>query len=423
MIDQILFDKASKVDPFGRVFYANERVFRAISPESRDLCLKLLTNADKWNLAGLVRTRPTDLSLNGYAMVIEHQKISPPNYCLEWLPNMLKDAALKLVDMNISLLADGYMTKDSHPWNIFFSSAQPIFIDFGSIVPVNAELLSHWHREFVEHFLVPLRLFQRGMHSKAYEYMRLPYNDGQRAVLMNGCLSRFEEWLKPKQPERYFPWLRTKINTLRLAVEPMKWSSYDQKPRVFTDPDSFEPKQRVVYNLLQSLDKGTLLDIGCNNGWYSELAVGLGYSVIAIDNDIPSLERLYIKSRAENLPVLPLVVDFTHLTPAHGVDQAYPSFDQRTPSDVTLMLALVHHLVFSAGMNFEEIAHRVAKLTLNAAIVEFIPSDDAHVSQWDHTGRGWYTQEKFLTAFLNHFKTYEIFNSSPTPRKIFLFTK
>lgn len=50
---------------------------------------------------------------------------------------MLKDAALLHIDLFIRLGRHGLVFKDWHPYNILFKGTNPVFVDFGSIIPTD----------------------------------------------------------------------------------------------------------------------------------------------------------------------------------------------------------------------------------------------------------------------------------------------
>lgn len=422
----VLFDPASLVDPFGKVFYYQGEVYRAINPEGVAICKKVLNMGKTWEKHGLVKTRKASFSLNGYPLTVWHERIQYKNYCMEWLPSMLKDAALKFLEFDLLLLKNNLTCKDAHPWNIFFNFSKPIFIDIGSIVPYNQIVFRTSIAEFQLYFLLPLVLFERQGIEKTYDFLRQPIpNDQVRKVLVSEIPElKFIDALDFSKPYNVLNELADYILTISVNSDlETQWSGYDQKKVSFEKANDFVLKQRVVYDFLSTLPKGDILDIGCNQGWYSLLAERKGHRVVAIDKDIPSISRLYVKAKKKGLRILTLFIDFQYPTPAHGLDSAYPSFEERFYFDVVLAMAIVHHLAYSSKMNFDEIAGRIATLTKRYAVIEFIPKEDFHVSKWDQSKMEWYNRDNFITAFLKYFNMYKVVASSPDPREVFIFSK
>src|ERR1044071_2129460 len=160
IVDSILerdieIEPASDVDPFGRIFYYKNEVYRGVSSESEALCRAILPHFADWEKYGLVKTRETSLSLPGRPIILWHERIEHRNYCSEWLPLMFRDAALMFLNLNLRLLEQGFVCKDGHPWNIFFRFTNPVYIDIGSIVPYSEEAIRWTIKEFSLYFLLP----------------------------------------------------------------------------------------------------------------------------------------------------------------------------------------------------------------------------------------------------------------------------
>jgi len=422
----VVFDPASLMDPFGKVFYYRNDVYRAIQPESVALCTTILKRAAKWEKYGLVKTRKSALSLGAYPLTVWHKKIAYKNYCMEWLPEMFQDAACVFLKLNLKLLNDGFVCKDAHPWNMFFDYSKPVFIDIGSIVPVSDAAFRASMSEFFLYFLLPLILFEKQGFEKTNEFLRLPipnteYRKTIAPSITDSDVLRALDFSKPKQVLKTLIRYISEINVA--SASPTQWSNYDQKEISFKRPHRFIAKQRAVYDFLLTCREGDLLDIGCNSGWYSLLSERMGHRVVGIDNDIPSISRLYKTAKKKGLKILTLYNDFKNPTPKHGLNNVYPSFEERYSFDMVLAMAVVHHLAYSARMTFDEIAGRISGLTKKHAVVEFIPREDLHVRQWNQTGMECYTREDFIESFLRYFKEYCVVKSSPNPREVFIFTK
>jgi SAM-dependent methyltransferase len=184
----------------------------------------------------------------------------------------------------------------------------------------------------------------------------------------------------------------------------------------------YDQKQRSVDAFLRSLGSGTVLDVGANTGWFSELAVHHGHRVVAFDTDDVSISALFERARARNLPILSLRMDAMWPTPAHGLALAYEAAPDRLRSDASLWLAVVHHLARD-GYPFEIIARTVDAFTREAAAVEFIPAEDAHIREWPIAHEAWYTQDRFIAAMAPYFPVVERLPSSPDPRTLLIFRR
>ena len=424
--EMVVFDAASRFDPIGRVFYYQDHVYRAVRQEAVPLCNDILQRMDRWQDYGVIRTRKAPFILDSYALTLWHEKIIYRSYCMEWLPEMLRDAALNFLSLNRALVADAYVCKDAHPWNTFFQYCRPMFIDIGSITYYRRDVFRATIAEFLLYYLLPLVLFEKEGHRATYTFLRRPIpNTAFRQELAKSVLGQsIEEMMDPSRPEITIGRLTDKIAHLNVNDNvTTAWSNYDQKAASYDNPDGFIPKQRAVYDFLLTVPAGDLLDVGCNNGWFSLLAEKRGHRVVALDNDVTSISRLYRTAKDNGLKILTLYGDFSDLTPRHGMDDCYPSFEERYRFDVIVAMAMVHHLCYTAKMSFDDIARKMATLSKRFSVVEFIPKEDVHVRTWDHTGMHWYDRPNFIRSFLKYFHHYEVVKSSPDPREVFIFSK
>jgi SAM-dependent methyltransferase len=435
--NEITFEPASMIDGAGRVFRWNSHLYRAIRYEYAAFYLELF---DKKNIQtlfskGLVTTNIAPLSLDGYAFVLEHDYVPFTSYCAEWSSEMLKAAALLVCDLSIELYAKGLTFKDAHPWNILFDGGRPIFVDWGSIGPTQEQ--PRWpYQEFRERFLYPLYLMCFGQYRFARMFMLDVVNRPKQGDVFRLLLRKipFRTWIQYLLNDRrcmqacfrinvdFFQSLRRMLESIPMTVEKTEWSEYDGPYGKYSYEPSKDWSARMlnVYRVLKTLRPKTVLDIGCNKGWFSELAALEGAQVIAIDIDEPSINSLYHRVRLKRLPILPLVMDICAQTPPHGVNHSYPQAETRLQSEMVLALALTHHLVFKRGLTFESIAKQLAAFTKKWLIVEFIPAEDEHVTKWMNERFSWYHLEGFARALRVFFKRIEVLDSSPLPRLLLL---
>jgi len=436
--DQVRYEPASCVDPAGKVFYHDDKVYRSVSNESLSLTKKILSDGrcNHFFEKGLVRTRFADIKVQGCESVLEHEKIPFVTYCQEWSPLMLKDAALAVCDLSLELAKSGFAVKDAHPWNIHFNKCKPYFVDFGSIVEIDRSF--KWpFREFRRHILFPLWLFSKGRFDDAYRFLHEhPIGIGKRLIekkLFNRIpfsYARFaKSYLRSRKADSRKS-LFTFLSDVRQYVEDMQipsahgfWTTYEQRTTGREDPLELPPKTATVTDLLKSFPKGSLLDMACNKGAYAVIAAEMGYQVVAFDRDPEIVSNIYLENKSGGKDILPLKLDFLWPTPGFGLGlSARPAYE-RLKCDTTLVLALIHHLVFYQKVNFEIIARIISQYTISRAIVEFIPPDDHYVKKWMTERHNWYELANFIDAMNVYFRKHTIFPSSPAPRVIVLFQK
>jgi SAM-dependent methyltransferase len=208
-----------------------------------------------------------------------------------------------------------------------------------------------------------------------------------------------------------------------------EWAGYYKAFHVDDVPsfevnDSWTIKNLNVLKILTELRPDSVLDIGSNTGWYSQLAAKKGSNVISFDTDDACVDQLYRQAKRNYLPILPLLMDFRSPSPGYGPCNRWllPA-TERLACDLVLVLAVVHHLVSKQYLNFEQIAQTLSLFSKKWVLVEFMPPDDEWVRDWLTPEFSWYTLENFMSSLHRHFSQIEILESYPSPRKLLLCTK
>ncbi len=121
-------------------------------------------------------------------------------------------------------------------------------------------------------------------------------------------------------------------------------------------------------------------DLGANTGRYSRIAAEGGAYVLAIDSDQAAVELLYRELRSEGeRRILPLAVDLASPSPALGWrGQERRPLERRGRPDLTLALAVVHHLSIAANVPLREVVDWLASLG-GSLVVEFPHREDPMV--------------------------------------------
>ncbi len=433
-VDEITFKPGSIFDDCGRLFYWKDNIYRAITDQYAGFYQDLL--GDRTTIRylfekGLIETEITDLSLDGYGLILKHKRIQNVSYCMEWTGEMLRDAALMICDLSIEMFKQGLVLKDAHPWNILFDCSKPVFVDFGSIKPLTPS--SKWpYKEFEDRILLPLYLMSRHKHRIVRHLMydtqtTLQPNDVYRLLLNRKSLfkvyniavkhKRYSK-IGKKITQEFLKKLRKEVASLKIGCPKTEWSDYKGPcNRIIENQiDACSPKVRNVQFLLDKFKPKSVLDIGCNEGWFSKMAAKSGARVIATDIDETNLSKLYNSIKGTNIEILPLFMDICASTKIHGLFNAYPSAEKRLKSEMVMCLAVTHHLVFKRGASFNDIAKQLALFTEKWLIVEFVPPDDKYVNKWMSNKYNWYHLDGFRESLQQYFHKIEIFDSTRQPR-------
>ena len=141
-LEQELIPTGMGIDKHAVLFRAHDRLVRAIHAPYSRFYAELIEDPVIAQLIAdgrLVATRKSLFPVPGHSLVLEHPILSLVSYPFEWTPSMFKDAALALLDLNLSLLPRKLCTQDAHLWNVLFNRTQPVFVDFTSIIPAPDE--------------------------------------------------------------------------------------------------------------------------------------------------------------------------------------------------------------------------------------------------------------------------------------------
>jgi len=413
-------------DPAGYLVTKNDRIFRIISAESaEDLKVFLKTEAaarylESGGIASSSFVDPSACSEVGLSelndgissVVVEHKRIRFVSYPYEWPPEMLYAAASLTLNLAADIRVEGFGLKDATPYNILFEGSKPVFVDLPSFErrdPHDPTWLPY--AQFIRTFLLPL-LLNKHFHLSINDLL-INNRDGiepeqvysmlglrQKLKLEFLSVATFPTWLGAKKVQkdetriyvkrslpneekvgfildRLLKSLKRRLKRAQPRARESAWTNYMDQNR-YTD-QYFPEKEKFVRDALVEAKPEAVLDVGCNTGFFSELAANLGARVVAIDSDDAVVGRLWERARSANLDIQPLVVDLSRPTPATGwrneecssfLDRARASFD------AVLMLAVIHHMLVTERIPLKEIFKLASELTKSILIVEFIPPSD-----------------------------------------------
>jgi SAM-dependent methyltransferase len=350
----------------------------------------------------------------------------------EWTDSQLLSAAQLTLEIADAVLDKGFELKDASAWNIIFEGTVPRFCDHLSFEPIASR---HWWAfgQFCRHFTFPLACsLMRGMHShNAFQLHRdgLHVAKVRKILGLRGRLSRLYPLLI-QQP------LTVDDNILgadmaadrdtlhRSLIDYGRYSLFDPKAlagsvwsnyvleRAHYTKSSMQVKIDQLRLWFNAIKPRVVLDLGCNTGEFSKLALEFAQLVIALDSDHDCVQKLYLDAQG-NTRLHPIVADLGDLLGARGwASKEFPSLLERLSGkvDLVLMLALVHHLHFAEGIPMPEVAKFAANLTTSDLIVELIEPADKMVCQLAQRRRKYsdlFSIDMQLLAFQKYFETVE----------------
>ena len=455
------FDAGSFRDRSGRVFVEESRVFRTVMPSA-------VADFDFVRSTGLTQTLAERGQLiaeqqvsapNGAAAdavyVLEHPRLPYVSYPYEWSFAGLKAAALLHLDVHLAALERGVTLSDASAYNVQFTGARPIFIDALSFVPYQEG--SYWagHQQFCNQFLNPLLLTARlgiphhawyrgaleGIDTEqlnrllplraklswnVFTHVALQARFQRKARESDGALKRAESRGLPLMGfKEILRGLRRWIEQLEPLGGRTDWSYYanDNSYR----SEEAEAKGRRVAEFVAEAKPGLLFDVGFNTGHYSNLALQAGADyVVGFDFDPAAVQAAFQRAAAEDLELLPLVLDATNPSPGQGWQQAErKGFVERSNADALLALALLHHLVIAKNVPLDQAVGWLTSLA-PTGIIEFVQKSDPMVEQLLRLRRDIfddYDQQSFEDVLRRHARIVDSREVSSAGRRLYRYER
>jgi hypothetical protein len=337
------------------------------------------------------------------SVVVRQPRLPFISYPYEWPFAMLRSAGLLYLDLLTLSLDRGAMLKDATPYNVQFAGTKPRFIDLGSFERYREGRPWAGYAQFCSLFLNPLILeayvgipFQPWLRSSldgvsAAALSRvLPTRAKLRPTIFTNVLAQAflggrlgsatpkELGVSPVIPKkavlRHVAGLREFLAALRPKRRRSEWSKYEEI-KSYTSVARAK-KAAFIEEALSRVRPTTVWDLGCNLGEYSILASKYAAVVIAMDSDPMVVDALYESADTSGLGIVPLVMDLTNPSPDQGWDQRERGgLAARGPADLTLVLALAHHLRLHGNIPTGHFVRWLKRVSKNC-VVEFIPKSD-----------------------------------------------
>lgn len=351
-------------------------------------------------------------AIPGWAGVLAHARIPFVSYPYEWTFGMLKDAALLHLELLDAALVEDISLKDGTAYNIQWLGPRPVFIDVASFERLSPGQPWAGYRQFCQTFLFPLLL---------QAYRNVPFHpwlrgrlDGisprecrnlmsLRDVFRRGVPAHvlLHAWLdgrhatKPIDVAQALPaagfgkeLIRRNVASLARLIRGLHWNPPESTWSNYAEANSYAAadrrhKEEFVREVVQSQRWKLVWDLGCNTGNYSRIAAEYADGVVAFDADHLAVERLYRSLKGDSgsraAKILPLVTSVVDAAGGQGWRSAErKGIVDRGRPDLTLCLALVHHLVIGCGVPMPELIEWLAELKTNL-VIEFVSKDDPMV--------------------------------------------
>jgi len=227
--------------------------------------------------------------------------------------------------------------------------------------------------------------------------------------------------VSPEVRKRFLNKLSRRLNIFKKTRFSDSWTRYyDEIDEKFNKKTKLE----TVRNIIERINPGTVLDIGCNTGIFSIEAAQTGSRVIALDSSESCVEELYATAYHKNLPITPLIADIVNPTPAYGyLGKQYPDLLNRAGCEMVLFLGIMHHVHIIGRQSIERIVELLNILAQKHLVYEYIDVNDANMPHLPQRRSINYTIDTVKLALSKYYKNIETFPSDRQTRSLLLCTK
>ncbi len=446
---EVEFSSLSSVDDVGRIFFWQGRVLRAINDHAVERVKSIFSSGMLDELVHeniFPKSWITDYAMDGYGLIIEHERIHPITYPYEWSFSMFKDVAITVLRVNAIARKYGYQIKDCHGYNVVYDCTQPKYADFGSFVRTEIGCTG-WlgYKEFLRYFYGPLFIWSSGNYYIARgtllnESEIMPY-DGYllyrfpllRLISLDLLRMLIELYFKyrristtpsAKIKEKIPNYLGDLICFLKQkgllpfqSADPLslirsiqrihkkeygtKWGGYHNEYYDNHGRPVSSPRFDRIIDIMKSYDIRSVLEVGGNQGVFSRLLLERTKveHVVCTDYDENAVDLMYQASQNRNLALTPAVMDF--FTPVVTYFGKYPH--ERFKSDALMALAVIHHLVLGQKKPIDQVLRTLSAYSKRYVFIEYMPLG-LYDGKSIPSVPTWYTLDWFKKSFEMYFR-------------------
>jgi hypothetical protein len=417
--EEVRFHPHSFGDPAGRLFWWRGGLYRGVRAPAAPFVLDLLDRV----LPGLVEKRLvppttlTDLTLDGFEIVLRHEEVQLAAYPNEWCPAMLQEAALLYLDLVVELAADGLGVKDMNPWNIVFDGTRPLFVDVMSIAPVDECLRSFSEERFRRYYLDPLRLMGQG-HSGLARALLPEYGGVEPAVLT---------LLRPRRRRAQLarlgaPFRRSRPDHVALGRSLRREVEAVELPVAHAVDHSDRDVDTAIAAVLDELRPASVLELRTATATAALLAARHGARGIAFFDADAHADAAFAAARSDQVRLLPLVLDFTKPTPAVGFSDHFSiAAVDRLRCELVVAGEAVRYAIVDRLFPFEHVAEALAAFSSRYALATM--PEPSSLPAYVLERAPWYGTQAFLEALRSRFAEVKPVSSVPTGTGLFLCQK
>jgi hypothetical protein len=448
--------QASFRDPSGYMFFDSDVLRRAINP----IYFKQYNALeDSGFFKTLIKNKllipHTQTNVSEQQIVITPEPIAFITNPYEWSFEQYKHAALHTLKVHKYALSKGFILKDASAYNVTFHKGSPVFIDTLSFDFYEKDTPWRAYKQFITHFFGPIVL--ASYHGTEIFKMMQTYIDGipvkliasllpSKSKLSSTIYTNIHLLAKMERSHSEDYNAETKIAKLSLKAqnniidnlfnfikklsikEETEWGNYYDKTN-YNDA-AFQGKKTLIEDWVTALKPHRLIDIGGNDGTFARTVVTKVPHVIVTDIDSNAVGYNYKQiQQNKETNMLAFVCDVLQPAPGIGLNNSERnSLVERLQSyspDVTMALALIHHITLSGNVPFDRSAQFFAAFSKHL-ILEFPTREDSWVSSLLVRKRefmnhfDFYNQETFEAGYKQYFDIQKKENVPGTKRVLYL---
>lgn len=448
-VQDIQFVKETNRDNVGSVFIWENKIYRGINFSSVSHIRELLASGliEKLSNDGLFpRTQVTVFELDGYGMVLEHERIKAVTYPFEWSFGMLQDAALAIIKVNQIAFSYGWQTKDCHGYNVLFNKSQPVFIDLGSFIPYKEGEAWTSFEEFLAFYYYPLKIWSYGdyylsrfsmvatysMPHESYFSYQYPLLRclGQSTlarlarvnIKLRKMCSSSKAFIRKRFPGivgvilslfvcNLLRWNRINLEFLGQKIGQLKhkknstvWGTYHDKFLLNSSCNKNDSRFARIAELIGENKPVTVVDLAGNKGAFASflLKKTAVETIYCIDSDENAVDSLYARLKPDENRIVPVLLDF--MLPLQRISTRKAS--ERFIGDTVVALAVTHHLLLSQNMPIDYVMKTIRSYTNRYAFIEFMPKGLMGPDGQAPALPEWYNMDWFRKEFSRYFTLY-----------------
>lgn len=350
------YESSSFRDNFGNVFIFKNKILRSVKSvaienyqflKKKDVFKKSISS----NFLISFKEIPKDSLPNffdKFYYVLDSEVIPFISYPYEWSFSQLKEAALHHLNFQIYLLNLDVVLRDASAYNIQFLNGRPVFIDILSLKKYEEGEYWNGYKKFCENFLNPLLLgslkgirhnewfkgslegvstleLNKILNLKDKLSLKVLIHIVGQANLLNKNINNPKDTEKKLKKIRKFSktsylfllkQLKKWINNLKFKKSKTLWENYKNEHTY--NNQELHKKKIIVGNFIEKHKPDKIIDLGCNTGIFSEIAIERGAKNVCLDFDENIIDEAFSKSFNKKISFLPLVSDLSNSSPNQG---------------------------------------------------------------------------------------------------------